>query len=77
MTTHSPLNSKPSVLVVDDDSITRNALQEYLEKHDYEVRVAASAAELDQFMEQGSPDLVILDGRMPDEDGLSLSLIHI
>lgn len=72
MTTHSPFSSRTNVLVVDDDSALRNALQEYLEKHGYEVRAATDAIELDHFMDQRIPDLVILDGDMPGEDGLSV-----
>lgn len=72
MATHSPFNTRASILVVDDDSSVREALHDYLERHGYEVRVAAHAMELDRLMEQRLPDLVILDGRMLGEDGLSV-----
>ena len=60
------------IIVVDDDPSVRDAAAEYLETHGYQVRKAASAAELDNALAERTADLVILDVMMPGEDGLSI-----
>ena len=63
-----------TILVVDDDQKTRNLLKTYLEKHQYEVRVAHDGAsflaEFERFRDLLS--LVILDVMLPDTDGFTL-----
>jgi two-component system OmpR family response regulator len=63
-----------TILVVDDDQKTRNLLKTYLEKHQYEVRVAHDGAsflaEFERFKDELS--LVILDVMLPDTDGFTL-----
>ena len=63
-----------TLLVVDDDQKTRNLLKTYLEKHQYEVRVAHDGAsfnaEFERFKDELS--LVILDVMLPDTDGFTL-----
>ena len=61
-----------SVLVVDDEPDIRSLLQEILEDEGYAVSVAQNAAEARASVEEHSPDLVLLDIWMPDEDGVSL-----
>ncbi|WP_294769581.1 response regulator [uncultured Rhodoferax sp.] len=63
-----------TLLVVDDDQKTRNLLKTYLEKHQYDVRVAHDGAsfnaEFERFKDELS--LVILDVMLPDTDGFTL-----
>lgn len=63
-----------TILVVDDDQKTRNLLKTYLEKHQYDVRVAHDGAsfhaEFERF--QAELSLVILDVMLPDTDGFTL-----
>ncbi len=63
-----------TILVVDDDLKTRTLLKTYLEKHQYQVRIAHDGAsfiaEFDRCMDQLS--LVILDVMLPDTDGFTL-----
>lgn len=63
-----------SLLVVDDDQKTRNLLKTYLEKHQYEVRVAEDGATFMTEFERFKDDLslVILDVMLPDTDGFTL-----
>jgi DNA-binding response OmpR family regulator len=62
-----------SVLVVDDDPGVRAMLLEYLGGHRYEVRAAADGTEMRAEIERDLPDLILLDIRMPGEDGLTLA----
>lgn len=60
-----------SILVCDDEPALREMVAEYLEERTYEVRQAQNAKALRAEVTAKSPDLVILDIRMPGEDGLS------
>ncbi len=63
-----------TLLIVDDDLKTRTLLKAYLEKHQFEVRVAHDGAsflqEFERFRDELS--LVILDVMLPDTDGFTL-----
>lgn len=61
------------VAVVDDEPDVRSMLSDYLSRDGYEVSSCASGAELDALVEKRSPDLVVLDVSMPDEDGISIA----
>ena len=67
MGTHSRL------LVVDDDMHVRGMLREYLEGHGFDVREADSGAQMRDALEAEVPDAVLLDIRLPGEDGLVLA----
>lgn len=63
-----------SVVLVDDHSLCRNGLTDLLE-HRGGMRVAASTGDAERvapLLREHRPDLVVLDLRMPDTDGLSL-----
>jgi len=62
-----------NLLVVDDDASVRTMLAEYLGGHGYEVRAAADGAAMRAEIERELPDLVLLDLRLPGEDGLDLA----
>jgi len=61
-----------SILVVDDDPLIRKTLSSYLIKERFEVILAEDGEEGIQKYEQIIPDLVILDIRLPDMDGLEV-----
>lgn len=61
---------KGSILVVDDDLGARQTLAALLESQGYEVRCAPSGSTALIFAQEESPDLVLLDVRLPDVDGL-------
>jgi signal transduction histidine kinase/DNA-binding response OmpR family regulator/HPt (histidine-containing phosphotransfer) domain-containing protein len=65
------------VLVVDDNATSRDILQEMLESFSFEVTVAASGPEGITELESANADkpfeLVVMDWKMPDMDGLEAS----
>ena len=63
---------RPRVLVVDDDPDIVQLLLRYLGGHGFQIAIAADGAQLRAAMTAASPDLVLLDLGLPDEDGLSL-----
>lgn len=60
------------MLVVDDEPDARELIGFVLESCGAEVRLAASAAEALEVLRAYTPDVIISDIGMPDEDGYSL-----
>ena len=63
---------KSKVLIVDDQADVRDLLRSVLEDN-YDVAQAASGAALQKCFPQDPPDVVLLDVKLPDADGLDLS----
>jgi two-component system response regulator RegA len=64
--------SRPSLLLVDDDAIYRERLAKAIAARGYEVRTAAEAEAAVALAEAESPEFAVLDLRMPGESGLDL-----
>jgi DNA-binding response OmpR family regulator len=62
-----------SLLVVDDDASVREMMAEYLGGQGYAVRQAVDGTSMRQALEADLPDLVLLDLRLPGEDGFTLA----
>ncbi|MGA3265868.1 MAG: sigma-54 dependent transcriptional regulator [Verrucomicrobiota bacterium] len=62
---------KGKILVVDDEADIRQLLSAILEEQ-YEVAEAGSGAALQKLLAQDAPDVVLLDVKLPDADGLDL-----
>src|SRR5215831_5302569 len=62
---------KSKVLIVDDQADVRELLRSVLEDN-YDVAQAASGAALQKCFPQDPPDVVLLDVKLPDADGLDL-----
>jgi two-component system OmpR family response regulator len=60
------------LLLVDDDAELREQVARYLDEYEFDVQTAEDAAAMDVVLAQGPVDLVILDLRLPGEDGLSI-----
>ena len=60
------------VLLVDDDPAVRAMLSEYLSTHGLEVASADCGAAMIEALARTVPDVVLLDLRLPGEDGLTL-----
>jgi len=59
-----------SLLIIDDDPLIRKTLSAHLSKEKYDVILAEDGEEGLEEYQQCLPDLVILDIRLPDMDGL-------
>ena len=62
---------KSKILVVDDENDLRQLLAAVLGEH-YDVSQAGSGATLKKLFPQPAPDVVLLDVKLPDADGLDL-----
>lgn len=63
---------KPSVLIVDDDEVMQESLYDVLKKGEYEVYSVGSGSETLSVIKKNIIDLILLDMRLPDWDGLEL-----
>ncbi len=63
---------KPKVMIVDDEEVIREFVKIYLEGIGYEVTEAADGAALKSFYGGPQPDVVLLDLKLPDVEGLTL-----
>ncbi len=61
------------VLIVEDDRSVREMVAEYLAGHGYEVHQAECGADMRTVMGAHAPQVVLLDVRLPGEDGLTLA----
>jgi len=64
--------AQPSVLIIEDEEGVRTALQKRLRMSDCSAEVAATGEEGLARLGEASADLVLLDYRLPDADGLEL-----
>lgn len=62
-----------TVVVVDDDAITRETLKTYLEAEGYRVLLARDAEQLSSLLARTRTDLLLLDIRLPGKDGLTIT----
>jgi two-component system, OmpR family, phosphate regulon response regulator OmpR len=66
------MDQKHHIAVVDDEADLRSSVAEYLQLQGFEVSQAADGAGLRRLMGAGPVDLVLLDLRMPGEDGIAV-----
>lgn len=64
-------NAKPMILIVDDDTTNLRFLQNILHE-EYAVRLTQSGARALKFLEEDTPDLILLDVEMPQMSGYDL-----
>jgi CheY-like chemotaxis protein len=73
MSIHSnPETAKPTILIVDDESIARDILEGHLASEDYTLTSAKNGFQALQHLESQPPDLVLLDIMMPRMDGFEV-----
>jgi two-component system OmpR family response regulator len=61
------------ILAIDDDPSVRKMIEDYLGDNELRVTTLASGREMAQLMERETIDLVVLDWRMPGEDGMQIA----
>src|SRR5881227_1669906 len=61
-----------TVLVVDDEPIVRDVVVRYLQRDGFDTLEAADGETAQKLIEDGAPELVVLDVMLPGTDGLAL-----
>ncbi|WP_273454829.1 response regulator [Nevskia ramosa] len=65
--------SVPHLLVIDDDPAIRELVVEYLSQNEMRVSAGSNGRELFEAMDREAIDLVLLDLKLPGEDGMQLA----
>ncbi len=68
----TPKDASPSILLVDDDVTLRERLARALRERGFDVRTAGSADEAMEQVRADSPEMAVIDLRMPGRSGLEL-----
>ena len=66
------MSKSPHIVIVDDEAPARDMVGDYLKMHGFTVTLCDGGKTLRAELERSSPDLVVLDLNMPEEDGLSI-----
>jgi two-component system, OmpR family, response regulator len=67
------MSTNGCVLIVEDDPAIREMVAEYLGGQGFEVHQAEGGSDMREQIERNLPDVVLLDVRLPGEDGLTLA----
>jgi len=66
------MTSNPNVLIVEDSAPQARLYEQYLKNSHLDLSVVTTGAELQTFIKTTPPDLILLDYKLPDMDGLSI-----
>lgn len=66
-------SSAPHLVIIDDDPHVRELVSSYLREHDLRVSEGSSGAALFDMIDREAIDLVLLDVRLPGEDGMEIA----
>ncbi len=67
------MSDKAHILIVDDEPELRDMVEEYLAEQSFMVTTAEDGVAMRRIVAERAVDLVVLDIKMPGEDGLSLA----
>jgi two-component system phosphate regulon response regulator OmpR len=67
------LDSRPYIVVVEDEAVQRQMLADYLARQNFRVSTLGDGAALRRLVERELPALVMLDVGLPGEDGFALA----
>jgi two-component system OmpR family response regulator len=63
----------PHVLAVDDDPDLRNVVAQYLANNEMRITAVGTGAEMDEVLQRQVIDCIVLDLKLPGEDGLTIA----
>ena len=63
---------KKQILLVEDETVFANAVKKHLLRKGYDINLASDLKSARQYLEGSTPDLILLDMRLPDGSGLDL-----
>ena len=63
----------PHVLAVDDDPDLRNVVAQYLANNEMRITAVCTGAEMDEVLQRQVIDCIVLDLKLPGEDGLTIA----
>ncbi len=66
-----PLQSGKTILIAEDEDILRELLTELLQSYDYTILTASNGIEVMDILKVRTPDLLIIDRKMPEMDGIT------
>ena len=67
------MDSRPHIVVVEDEAVQRQMLADYLARQNFRVSALDDGAALRRLVERDLPALVMLDVGLPGEDGFALA----
>jgi two-component system OmpR family response regulator len=70
---HTPTSARSHVLVVDDDPVIREAIGDYLGQYDFRITAVADGRAMWAVLAHDVVDLLVLDLKLRDEDGMALA----
>ncbi|HEX4004655.1 MAG TPA: response regulator [Acidobacteriaceae bacterium] len=70
-----PIDSRTTVLIVDDDEAIADTLAAIFRMHGYDARVAYSAEEAIENIATCVPDMALLDVNLPGMNGIDLAIV--
>lgn len=62
------------LLIIDDDRDIRDMLQAFFESNDYQVSSIGSVDDIFKVFSEHQPDLILLDYRLPEDNGAKICL---
>ncbi|MBN9006832.1 MAG: response regulator [Rhizobiales bacterium] len=66
------MSQSPHIFIVDDEAPAREMVGDYLKMHGFTITLCDGGKSLREATDSATPDLVVLDLNMPEEDGLSI-----
>lgn len=66
------MNNPPTVLIVEDSAPQARLYEQYLKSEHLNLSVVSTGAAMQDFIKKTPPDLILLDFKLPDMDGLSI-----
>ncbi len=66
-------NSKPLILIIEDDGLLRELIIQKLQKENFDAEGAFEATQAFKLIEEKKPDLILLDLVLPGMDGFQIA----